>query len=194
MYKTITVAIVFNLAALLSSGHVNAGEWDLGIGVSYVSGISDVTDIYEDNLETDAFVEVDVVSIPVGAGLMARYRTESGIIVDLGVGPAFLIAGDASHQEIPFSATVGYSFLPGGEMSPYIRFGVVSHYVDGDYVESSEAGNLVAIGMEFNRDERSTWGIELSTNDSTVEFEDLTRAGNTEINSYDQQLTLFILF
>lgn len=186
--------IIFVTWALLLAGSVHAGEWDFGVGVSYVSGISDVADLYEENLEAETSSEVDVIDIPIGAGFIARYQADSGLLFHVGIGPAFIIAGDADHTEIPISATIGYSFIRDGDTSPYIRIGVVDHSVSGDYVESSDSGTLAAIGVEFGRKQGLNWGIELSADDSTVEFEDLNRSGNTEIETYDQQLTLFFLF
>jgi hypothetical protein len=186
--------IILITATLLLAGNVNAGEWDLGVGVSYVTGISDVVDLYEDNFEIEESADVETFSIPIGASFIARYQADSGIIFNIGVGPAFIILGDVEHTEIPLSATIGYSFSRDGDTSPYIRIGVVDHSVSGDYVESSDSGVLTAIGVEFGRQQGLNWGIELSVDDSTVEFEDLTQAGNTEFETYDRQLTLFFLF
>ncbi len=186
--------IILLTCALVLAGNVNAGEWDFGVGVSYASGISDVADLYEDNLEIEESAEVDVIEIPIGASFIARYQADSGLMFNIGIGPAFIIIGDADHTEIPLSATIGYSFFRDGDTSPYIRVGIVDHSVSGDYVESSDSGVLTAIGVEFGRKKGVNWGIELSMDDSSVEFEDLTRAGNTEIDTYDRQITLFFLF
>jgi len=186
--------IIFTTTVLLLAGNVSAGDWDFGVGVSYVTGISDVVDLYEDNFEIEESSEVETFSIPIGASFIARYQGDSGVMFNIGVGPAFIIAGDIGHTEIPLSATIGYMFSREGDTSPYVRIGVVDHSVSGDYVESSDSGTLMAIGVEFGRNQGLNWGIELSVDDSSVEFEDLTRAGNTEIDTYDQQLTLFFLF
>lgn len=186
--------IILMSAMLLLAGNLNAAEWDFGVGVSYVTGISDVVDLYEDNFEIEESSDVETFAIPIGASFIARYQADSGIIFNIGVGPAFIIAGDVEHTEIPLSATIGYLFSREGDTSPYIRIGVVDHSVSGDYVESSDSGVLTAIGVEFGRKQGLNWGIELSVDDSTVEFEDLSKAGNTELETYDRQLTLFFLF
>ena len=187
--------ILLTSMLLVVSAANAAGEWKFGVGVSYVSGIDDVVDIYEDNFEAEnPSSSVDSITIPIGPGFVGRYEADSGLIFNVGVGPLLIFAGDLSHTEIPFSTTIGYMFSRDGDSSPYIRVGVVAHSVSGDYVESSDPGTLTAIGMEFGRNSGLNWGIELSVDDSTVEFEDLTKAGNTEINSYDQQLTIFFLF
>lgn len=186
--------VVLSIALMLLATGASAGEWKFGVGASYSSGISDVVDIYEDNFEIEESTEVDTFAIPIGAGFIARHLTDSGLMFNIGVGPAFIITGDVSHTEIPLSATIGYMFSRDGDASPYIRVGVVAHSVSGDYVESDDPGALTAIGVEFGRHQGLNWGIELSVDDSSVEFEDFTKSGNTELNSYDRQITLFFLF
>lgn len=181
--------------ALLFAGSVNAGEWKLGVGVSHVSGVSDVGDVYEDNLNANPFVlAVDVIAIPIGAAVFSRYQGDSGMTINIGIGPVFIIAGDASHTEVPISATIGYGFAKNGDTSPYIRVGAVAHSVSGDYVVSSDPGMFAAVGIEFGRNQGSNWGLEFSVDDSTVVLEDLTQPGNKEINSYDTQITVFFMF
>ena len=106
--------ILLGTAMLLLAGNVNAAEWDFGVGVSYVTGISDVVDLYEDNFEIEESSDVETFTIPIGASFIARYQADSGITFNIGVGPAFLIAGDVEHTEIPLSATIGYMFSRDG--------------------------------------------------------------------------------
>ena len=186
--------IVYVTSALLFGASVNAGEWAYGVGASYVSGISDVVDLYEDNFETESSSSVESFSIPIGAGFVSRYEADSGLIFNLGIGPAFVISGDISHTEVPFSATLGYMFARNSDASPYIRVGPIAHYASGDYVESSEAGVLTAVGIEFGRRQGLNFGLEISVDSSSVEFEDLRQSGNRDIDTYDRQLTLFFLF
>lgn len=187
--------VIPSIFLLMLAFNVNAGEWQFGFGVTYASGISDVADLYEDNLADGPFVDsVEVYEFPVGVGFRSRYQADSGITVDIGVGPLFVMLGDASHTEIPLSATVGYAFAASANTSPYARLGVSHHFANGDYVESSEPGLLGAVGIEFGRNEGLNWGIELSVDDSTVEFLDFSQVGNSELNSYDTQLSVYFMF
>jgi len=183
------------LALLLGCGTANA-EWAFGPAVSYISGISDVVDIAERNLLAQpGVVEVDVFEIPVGVGLFTRYQADSGLRFDVGIGPAFaMISGDTDHFELPVFATVGYTFSPGADRSPYVRVGAAYHAVNGDFEVGSEPGVFAAIGLEMSRNDNFSWGFELSVDDSTVEFLDPAVFGNTEVNSYDSMLTFFFLF
>ena len=189
-FKTALVGVL-----LLFTGTAGAAGWDFGVAVTYASGIKDVSDLYEENYEAEnPGTEVDTVTIPVGVGFHSRYQADSGMIVNIGAGPAFIIVGDVDHTEIPLSATVGYAFSATGNSTAYIRAGLVTHIVSGDYVEGSEAGTLVALGVENGRNGGVNWGLEISVDDSEVEFENLTTGRNEKFNSYDSQLTLFFLF
>ena len=175
------------ILGLLASGANAAGTWDFELGISYVSGIDDVADHYEQNLERAGFdVDVDV-RVPVGIGAKATYLFPSDIRADIGLGPMFFISGDVNHFELPLSATVGYSFLPGTGLSPYVRAGLVYHYVDGDQYSGTSPGLLVAAGIELTH-----FTFELATDRSEVEFDSLNctaanvcQLSKRELNTYD---------
>ena len=190
---------------LLSASAVEAGEWNVGLGPSYVSGIEDVLDLYEFNMERDGYSEVDVdMLLPVGIAFSADYQWASGVRVDLGLGPVFFIAGDADHFEMPISSTVGYTFFPNSTVSPYIRAGLVHHLVSGDYDINSDPGLLAAAGIEFARDSVVKFTLEVATDQSEVEFETFAcrsfnsfRICNPDtvvMNTYDLVVSLFVKF
>jgi hypothetical protein len=181
---------------LLASSAAHAGDWGFGVGVSYASGIRDVADHYEENLERAGFdVDVDV-RVPLGLGAKASYLWNSDVRVDFGLGPMFFISGDVNHFELPISATVGYSFLSGTAWSPYVRAGVVYHYVDGDQYSSTSPGLLAAVGIELTH-----FAFEIATDRSEVEFDALNctapgacQLGKSEINTYDFIASVFYRF
>jgi hypothetical protein len=181
---------------VLASGVAQAGEWRFEAGIAYASGISDVADHYEENLRRLGF-EADVdVRVPVGFGGKAIYLWDSDVRADLGIGPMFFISGDVNHFELPVSATLGYSFMPGASISPFVRAGLVYHYVDGDQYSSTSPGLLAAIGVEFTR-----VTIELATDRSEVEFDALEcsapgvcRLSKRELNTYDFVAAIFYRF
>jgi len=186
-----------------------AAEWDVGVGPGYASGISDVANLYEENLEEDEYDEVDVLLIPVGVAFKAYYQAENGIRIGMGAGPFFIVAGDSDHTEIPLSGYVGFRFLQSAKVSPYINIGYVSHIVSGEYVEDSTPGMLAAIGLEFSPQSRVSFALELAVDKSTVEFEQIGGEyvydstfqngyyqdySNIELNTYDTTLSFYVLF
>lgn len=180
---------------LLASSVAHA-EWRFEAGVAFVTGINDVADHYEENLRRAGFdADVDV-RVPVGFGAKATYLWASDLRADLGLGPMFFISGDVNHFELPVSATVGYSFMPGATISPYVRVGVVYHYVDGDQYSDTSPGLLAAIGVEFTR-----VTIELAADRSEVEFDALVcpapnacELAKRELNTYDLIASIFYRF
>jgi hypothetical protein len=168
------------------SGSVEAKEWRLGL--AYASGVSDVTDLYEDNLRLAGFdVNVDL-QFPLGLAASFVYDWTTEWRTDIGIGPVFAIGGDVKHLEVPLSATIGYNFLPYSQASPYVRGGVIHHFASGDQYSSSTPGLYLAVGLDFTH-----FAFEVATDQSKVEFDRLTcpaagggcTLGKTELSTYD---------
>jgi hypothetical protein len=190
--KTAAAAAVF--AGFLTAP-AHALDWRLG--VAYASGLSDVTDLYEDNLRLAGF-DADVsLRFPLGVAAGITYDWENNVRFDAGVGPVFLIGGDIKHSEVPISATVGYSFNRLEPISPFVRAGLVHHFVDGDQYKSSSPGPLVAVGVDFTH-----IIVELSWDDSDVTFDKLNcnasgaqcSLGETTLNTYEYLLGVYWRF
>lgn len=192
MLRNATAAILL----MAVSGTAEALEWRLG--VAYASGLSDVTDLYEENLRLAGFdVNVDL-KFPIGVAAGMTYDWASGVRADVGLGPVFLIGGDVEHFEMPLSVTVGYNFLRLSRASPYVRAGVVHHFVSGDLYSNSSPGVLAAVGVDFSR-----FSFEVSIDQSEVEFDSLScsdgagpscRLTTTELNTYDVLASFFWRF
>jgi hypothetical protein len=178
-------AAVAAALVLACAGSAEAMEWRLGL--SYASGVSDVADLYEDNLRLDGR-EADVdLKFPLGIAASFLYDWTSEWRTDVGVGPLFAIGGDVKHLEVPLSVTMGYNFLPYSRYSPYVRAGVIHHFASGDQYESSTPGLFAAVGVDFTH-----FTLELATDQSKVEFDRLfcdagsaCRLGTTELSTYD---------
>ncbi|HKS57872.1 MAG TPA: hypothetical protein VJS12_21420 [Steroidobacteraceae bacterium] len=178
------VAATLLLFAFAGSAH--AVEWRLG--VSYASGVSDVADLYEDNLRLDGREANVDLKFPVGVAASFVYDWTTEWRTDVGVGPIFAIGGDVRHLEIPLSATIGYQFLPYSRYSPYVRGGVIHHFASGDQYDSSTPGLYLAAGVDFTH-----FTLELATDQSKVKFDRLRcpsgggacSLGTTELSTYD---------
>jgi Outer membrane protein beta-barrel domain len=203
-----TIHLVCAIAACMGMASAHAGEWRVGPGIAGVSGIGDVADLYESNFNNSqniARVEVDVV-LPVGLAVQITRTWDSGVRMDLGVGPFFLIHNDSSnsfgddseHTEVATNATVGYTFFPGASASPYLRAGVAYHYADGTYAESSDPGLMAAAGLEFRRTKTAMISLEVAMDKSEVKFERIqrnpTRRDYVSLNTFDTTVSLFVKF
>jgi hypothetical protein len=180
--RIVTAAILL----LLLAGPAHAMEWRLG--VAYASGLSDVTDLYEDNLRNAGFdVNVDL-KFPLGLAASFVYDWPSGMRADVGLGPTFLIGGDIEHVEVPLTGTIGYNFTPEEAWTPYVRAGIVHHFASGDQYSSSTPGLFAAVGIDFTH-----VSFEIAIDRSEVEFDRLVcDAGGgdceltkTDLNTYE---------
>jgi hypothetical protein len=189
----IPAAILMSLVAVTTA---EAGTWRFGAGLAYVTGIRDVADHYEENLQRAGFdADVDL-RFPLGVGASATYLWKNDIRADIGLGPMFSISGDVHHFELPVSGTIGYSFMSTSSISPYVRAGLVYHYVDGDQYSDTSPGLIAAVGVDF-----SHFTLELATDRSEVEFDALacTSAGSCtltteELNTYDLIASFYYRF
>ena len=168
------------------AGPAQAIEWRLGL--SYATGVSDVADLYEDNLRLAGREATVDLKFPVGVAASFVYDWTTEWRTDIGVGPVFAIGGDVKHLEVPLSATIGYNFLPYSRYSPYVRAGLIHHFASGDQYESSTPGLFLAVGVDFTH-----FALELATDQSKVEFDRLRcpegggacELGTTDLNTYD---------
>jgi hypothetical protein len=181
------------LVLLLTSFSTSASGWRIGFGPSYISGIGDVVDLYEDNLEASGFVDVDTFEFPIGLAFDAHYEWESGLRAGFGIGPVVAMFGDADHTEIAANATIGYAFMAEASTSPYVKAGYSHHSVDGDYEISTDNGTLAAVGIEFSRNRAASYSLEIAKDTSEVTFR---RVGNTNVtlNTYDVIVSFFVKF
>ena len=112
--------------------------------MTYSSGFKDVADWHDDNLN----VESDLIS-PVGLTYRFNYNYDSGLRMDLGLGPISMIGGDVDYFNMPLFATVGYNLFQDSNFNLYVRGGFTYHILDGDYVtDDSATGLLGAVGIE----------------------------------------------
>lgn len=152
-------------------GSTYAGEWRFPVGLSYVSGVSDIGDLIEDNAST-AYVDADVTAIPVGITFRPYYEWDMGLGVGMDFGPVMMTVGDVDFFNLPISATCRYAFLADRNVSPYVKAGVSYNIVSGDYDRSSDPGLIAAVGVEFMRNRAVGMGIEVAYNTSEIEFDD----------------------
>lgn len=143
----------------------HAATFDHALGLSYVTGVGDVGDFYDDE------ASLDVTTWPVGLTYRFVVNLDIGVRVDLGVGPIVLMLGDSDYWDVPLQATVGYSLFPHHTFRPYLRGGVSYHVMDGDLVDSKAgAGLLGAVGVEIGRRGRGSFFAEVSLDTAEATF------------------------
>jgi len=205
MKKSILTA---SILSALSCGPAYAGHWRVGPDISYVSGIDDISKLYERNYNaTHSSTQADVtVVLPIGLGVQGTYTWDSGVRLDMQLGPLFRMSSNSSqgvdphldHTEVPVSATLGFTFLPNSSVAPYLRAGFAYHFASGTYVRSANPGLLGAAGIEFARKSIATYSLEVATDRSAVEFDRYqsppSRHDIVKLNTYDWTISFIVKF
>ena len=194
------VAVAFALL-VFPVANARADEWSVGPGIAWVSNINHVLDIYKANVVAQGrTVDVDK-AIPVGISFDADYLMNTGLRIGVGLGPYFRLRGDVKHFELPINGTVGYSFLPEEQATPYVKGGVVQHIASGDFFESASPGLLVAGGFEFARRSKISGAVEVSFDASKIELDILCAPGQAsctpgteKFRSYETVVSFFLKF
>jgi hypothetical protein len=194
-----TLMVTALVTAPLITAH--ASEWHVGGAVSFPTAQADVLDLYEENYAAQG-TPVDVTKLlPFGIAFDAHYQWNSGIRLGMGFGPLLLIAGDVQHFEAPINVTLGYTFLPKSNVSPYVKAGFVHHIANGDFVVGSNPGLLAAVGLEFARNGVAQYALEVASDQSEVEFDKLCarsqpscRPSTVTLNTYDVVISFIVKF
>ena len=199
MMKTFVAAALALLAFPVANAR--ADEWSVGPGIAYVSNINQVIDIYKSNVRAQGrTVDVDK-AIPVGISFDADYLMNTGLRIGVGLGPYFRLSGDVKHFELPINGTIGYSFLPEEQATPYVKAGIVDHVASGDFFESATPGLFVAGGLDFARRSKISGAVELSFDASKIELDILCAPGQAnctpgteKLRSYETVVSFFLKF
>lgn len=181
---------------LVMTSSARAADWRFPVGLSLISGMQDITDLYESNLKAEnPYADVQSAdSIPMGISFTPYIQTDFGLGLGGMVGPVMMIIGDASFFNLPVGVDARYIFIPDASMSPYVRAGFKYNLAGGDYVESSTPGLLAGVGLEFMRTRRVGFGFELAYDTSEIEFEDVAHRNTTKIKPVALTLSGFAIF
>jgi len=156
------IVIFFNIAY--------GGSLHHSIGLYYVSGLNDVVDVIEHNLEERGY-SVDTFKWPIGLSYQPYYQFDNGLRLGAGIGPAVMTFGDVDFYDIPLKFNVGYTFFQKNSVSPYIKIGAAYHIADGDFVDGGELGFTSSIGIEFSKSNYLRWGLEVTYDSTELDFE-----------------------
>lgn len=192
--------IALSAVCLCGSGPVAAADpapasksyqWRFPVGLGGVTAFDDIADRYEANLRAKGYTVDADGAFPVGISFQPYVEFQTGLRLGCGVGPATFLwyeedtdvdyrgyhrkydddNNDVHFYDVPLNMTIGYTFMPTADISPYVRGGFIYHIADGDYVEGVTPGLFGAVGIEFFRNNRVGCGVEVGYDTSRIEFE-----------------------
>jgi hypothetical protein len=141
-----------------------AVDWRFPLEISYVDGYGDIVDYYEDKTGADASY------IPIGLAFGPYVQFEHGSMIGGKIGPLAYISvdcigggcSDESYFDVPLYLYYGFTFIPSGNISPYVKVGLAYHMVSADAVDDSAPGLYSAVGIEFMRNKAVGIGMEIA--------------------------------
>jgi hypothetical protein len=196
VFCVLVVLLLFPLST------ASAGGFRFRLLLSYVDGVQDLADIYEDDIEASySYVDVDTTVWPVGISLFPYYQWDNGLMLGAGIGPFIYLWADGwdkdyTHWQLPTSFNVGYAFGPDNPISFYVRGGPSYHFAGGDFYDSSELGFVGAIGCQLVKANHFAMGLEASYDSAEVNIDDLKRGSEKTrgIKTAEYSLGLFFQF
>ena len=153
------------------------GDWRFPVGLTFVSGMRDMADFVEDEMDADTDLYV-----PLGLSFAPYYEFAHGSRIGFDLGPGTIITiddrygddADVPYWGVPVALTYGFTFIPRASVSPYARIGFKYHVAGGDWLDKSTPGVFVAAGVEFLRKKAVGVGFEIGYDGAEVAFEDGT--------------------
>lgn len=196
------LTLTWNLAASDDSDGV---KWHFPIGIQYFSGLNKVMDTVEE-LNFGGY-DFDEVNIPVGLVASPYAEFDFGLGVGITVGPPTLIfiqenyfgpGFDSSTDYFTYIVPVGmdlrYTFLRDGSISPFVRAGFRYPIAGGDFIDSATLGFNGGVGVEFMRNKRVGFGVEVGCDTSEVKIESRNGLQSKTVKPVEFTIGVFALF
>jgi len=184
--------VVLLILSLTAAGQCQ--EFHFPVGLAYASGSNAIVDKMKDN-----YFLGDNYLWPVGVTFNPYLEFKNGLGFGAALGPIIYMYiesrdNDDRHDDhnsysyvIPVGLDLRYTFIKKGEVTPYIKAGFRYPITGGDYFGSGKIGAFGALGLEFLRTKRISFGLEVSYDDSKMEIKSGARGAKP--NTSDQEIT-----
>jgi len=200
--KSIVILIVaFTCSIIFQLSHVFAQDCHFKLGISHVTGLSNIVDQWEKNKKFEGYKVLDSFESPIGFVFEPYFEVNKNIDIGLGIGPFALAFGDMEYWDIPLNIDLKGKLVTGSAVTPFLIAGLRYHITDGDYVESSSIGFLFGGGVEFKVNEATTFGLEIAYDASEIEYVKYSgynyygyKRSVENIKPSELMITLFALF
>lgn len=188
MTRLIIILIIFIFTTPVSV-LADSGTWRIAVGYSFLSQVGELKDTYRHVADSHGDGN-NIHNLNIGMICHPYKEFTNGIRIGPGIGPLILLFGDAHHIEVPINMTIGRSFFPNSNYSPYLKAGISYHIAFGDYLAASKPGLYGGIGIEILNKKQLHLGFETAYDGAVVEIENRTNKSNQKIKT--GELTIFL--
>jgi len=190
MHRVLLAALLLYSPILLNAQAQKSSstEWRNEVGVTYVSGLSDLVDALENN-----YYGLDVTEWPVGLTYRGYLLYPQGFGFGVSAGPMVFITGDIDAFIVPVGVDARYVVGSGGKTSLILRAGARYPITSGDHMEGSSLGFVGGAAVEFPiASGKMAMGLEAAYDSSEVEVQAGWR--NEDIKLNEISITLYFRF
>ncbi len=167
MKKISLVFILFFTLIQPAAAWTDGNAWRFALGYSFLNNVKEIRDAYK-HLLRETRPGKDVYNASFGIRFQPYYQFENGMRAGVGAGPLILMVGDVRHVQIPFNATIGYTFFADSPISVYAKGGVAFHIASGDFYAGSSPGFYGGIGCVFFSSKPVRLGFETAWDASEI--------------------------
>ena len=192
--KNCWLLLLAGVVVMGMAGPARSADWRFPVGLSYISGIHKVVDLYEENYQAEGYATDVDKGLSVGVSFSPYVQFDSGWAVGGLLGPVEFISGDADFFDLPVGLDVRSFLFPKAAVSPYLRAGVKYHLASGDFVNKSIPGLFGGVGLEFMRTSRVGIACEFLYDSSEVEFDEVATGGTRKIKPAEYMVSLQVVF
>jgi len=190
-----TRKLKYLLAVLLGLGlqiSARAGDFYFPIGLGFSSGHIDTFDKIEDSYRAAGFHLHNDVLVPVGLSFSPYYEFDCGLGIGPTLGPTALYN---VHMDNAGGPPGPYRNSDDNNRFSYIIGGVRYPIAGGDDLSSnSQPGPYAAIGVEFMRSQRISYGVEFGYDGSRIHVKDMVGGGSSRVTFSGFTGSLFVVF
>jgi len=194
--KRLMLVLVFSMI-MFTNNSTMADDSRFALGLTHVSGLENVMDIYESNMIAEGHYAYSEDYWPVGISFHSYTEYDNGFGFGGNVGPLMIIYGGRDFSDIPVGLDFRYTFFPEASITPYVRVGGRYHIVSGSYVEDSIPGFFGGIGVDLLRNKKGGMGIEISYDASEIELVKKRKQGHSttkRVRPGELMFSIYILF
>ena len=103
----------------------------------------------------------------------------------------YINSAQNTHTEVQFHGCT--IIIPRPVRHLIVKAGISCHLIDGDYVDLNDPGLLVAIGIDFSRDSRVVYSVEIAVGTAEAMFNRYYAEDET-LRTYDTIVSFILKF
>lgn len=189
------VAVSLFFMILLGTQAASAAEWHNSFGIGVIDVNDDLEDIHRSNLQAENIDDTDFeTALNWGYFYQPYYLYDNGFAWGLGIATPTGIIAEEIFLNTPLHVDVRYFISAGAEFTAYIRAGIRYNVAIGEYVEGTNPGSILGVGLLFNWNEQTKIGIEYVDDNSEVEIRDVANNRTEAINLNQSIVSLIVAF